>query len=239
MTGSPTSRGVALVVTLLAVSLLSALGLALALSASVVRLAAANHQQSMALLNAAEAAFAVALRDLDCIADWNSVLDGSQRSAWIDDASVGSRGLVGGVTLDLIQLTNELTCERTTTCSDALVHTSTRARPWAANNPRWQIFVHTPLRAFVDLFDADEAYVAVWVGDEARETDGDPLLDGSGGAGEGRDALRLRAEAFGSGGARRAIEADVTRVCMLVDDVRTCLPGIHVQSWRIVNAAFP
>jgi Tfp pilus assembly protein PilX len=50
------ARGAALVITLLTISLLSALGMGLALSSSSSRLSGANHHDSVLLLNAAEAA---------------------------------------------------------------------------------------------------------------------------------------------------------------------------------------
>lgn len=239
MTGDSNSRGVALVITLLAVSLLSALGLGLVLTVSASRFAQNNYQQSVGLLNAAEAAMALASRDLASIADWTDALDGSLRSGFVDAPAPGVLLAPAGASIDIPRLTNELTCGRATTCSDAQVRTSTRERPWGRNNPRWQPFVYTELGAVTDLPASAEAYVVVWIGDDPSETDDNPLVDGGGADGEGRDIVRARAEAFGIGGARRAIEVEFARVCRTVGGIRLCLPGIRVQSWRVVTAVLP
>jgi hypothetical protein len=54
-------------------------------------------------------------------------------------------------------------------------------------------------------------YVAVMVGDDPSETDGNPLMDGNDGANPGSGVLSLRAEAFGPHGTHRVIEATVAR----------------------------
>jgi hypothetical protein len=82
------------------------------------------------------------------------------------------------------------------------------------------MFVNLPLRSA-------DMYIVAWVGDDARETDGDPLRDGA--AGQGRDIVRVRAEAFGPRGARHAVEADVIRQPA----------GIRVQSWRVRTGGIP
>ena len=66
-----TERGIALIVTLLAISLFSALGLGLALATSTARMADHNHEAAVWLLNAAESALELASRDLGSIPDWN------------------------------------------------------------------------------------------------------------------------------------------------------------------------
>ena len=239
MTCGSNARGVALVITLLAISLLSALGLGLVLTVSANRFAQNNHYQSVALLNAAEAAIALASRDLASIVDWTDAVDGSLRSAFIDAPAPGVRTGPAGDSIDIPRLTNELTCGRATACSNGQVRASTRERPWGANNPRWQPFVYTDLGAVTDLPASAAAYVVVWIGDDPSETDDNSLVDGDGAASEGRDIVRAWAEAFGIGGARRAIEVELARVCQTVDEIRVCLPGIRVQSWRIVTAGLP
>ena len=233
------ARGIALVITLLYLSMFSALALGLLLSSSAHRLAASNHHHSVALLNAAESAIALATRELAAIADWSAVLGGSRRSVLSDALDPGIRTLPGGVSIDVVAIGHELSCGRVTPCAAAEVRVNTRDRPWGSNNPRWQPFLYTRLDAVVDLLQSDPVYVVVWIGDDARESDDDPLVDGGAVDGAGRHAVRMRAAAFGVAGARRWIETHVTRVCNLVDGMPTCLPGIHVQSWRIVNASLP
>lgn len=231
----PDNRGIALIVTLLAIGLFSALGLGLALASSSARLADHNHEEAVRLLNAAEAALELASRDLGAITDWNLVLDGSARSALVDGTAGGMRFIAAGGSLDLSRLTSQLTCGRDTLCSDAQRATSTSERPWGSGNPRWRLFLHSPLTAVLSPRDREIPYTIVWLGDDARETDGDPGVDGGGPGDEGRYVLRARAEAFGADGARRAIEAELVRVCRPVESGEFCLPGTRVESWRVAT----
>jgi hypothetical protein len=191
------------------------------------------------LLNAADAALALASRELAALPDWTPVVDGSVRSALIDAPLPGVRAIPGGSTIDVPRLTNELTCARSTPCSDARVRAVTAERPWGRNNPRWQPFVYTPLEAVVTLAGAPPVYVVVWLGDDPLEADDDPQTDGGGALHEGRFVVRARVAAFGAGGARRALEADLRRVCTDAADPATCLPGIRVQSWRAGDVPLP
>jgi type II secretory pathway pseudopilin PulG len=223
------SRGVALLITLLVVVLLSAIGLGLLLATASERLTSANYVDSVEALNAADAALELAARELARIPDWNPVLEGTLRSGLTDDVAAGPRS-IGGFAFNLITITNQLTCARTPACSDAQVRTSSAERPWGSNNPRWQLFLHGPLRLFAPAaHPLADAYVVVWIGDDAREVDGNPFVDGGGAGGEGRDVVRARAESFAAGGSRRAIEADLVRQ----------EGGIHVQSWRVPPASIP
>ena len=224
-----TSRGIALVVTLIAMAAFSALGLGLVLTTSAERLTGGNYRDGVDALYAADAALELAVRELNGIADWDRVLQGVTRSGFTDGAASGSR-VIGGESLDLTTLTNELTCGRSTACADARIRQSTIDRPWGANNPRWELFLFGPLATFVDArHPLPRAYVVVWIGDDAREVDGNRLVDGGGASGEGRGILRARAEAFTATGASRAIEADLIRQGA----------GIHVQSWRLAGRTLP
>jgi PilX N-terminal len=230
-------RGVALVITLIVLALFSALGLALVLTSATERLTGANYADSVDSLDAAEAALELAARELAGIDDWNAVLSGSRQSRLTDGAPSGLRSLPP-LSIDLTALTSQLTCG-SRSCTDAAIRTSTAERPWGSNNARWQPFVYGPLAAFTDVPDVFRgAYVVVWIGDDARERDGDPLVDGGAGQ-EGRNVVRARAEAFVRGGSRRAIEADFVRPCEIVGGTIACRSGIHVQSWRVSSGAIP
>jgi type II secretory pathway pseudopilin PulG len=224
--------GVALLVALMAMSMLSVIGLALALSASTDRLAASNYSEATELANAAESALELAVRDLSSIPDWAGVLTGELQSTLVDGPSGGVRQPLPGVTVDLTARTNELTCGRRASCSDAAVRAAVAERPWGDNNPRWCPFLHAVLQSTTPRR-TTAAYVVVWIGDDGAEVDGNPLTDGGGPAGEGRYIVRAHAEAFGPGGGRHAIEAELERSCPAVDG---CLPGVRVQSWRTVTA---
>jgi hypothetical protein len=233
------SRGIALVITLIALAVFSALGLGLLLTTAAGRMIGGNHRDAVHALNGAEAALELAARELALVADWNAVLAGVQQSRLTDGPPSGLRN-VAGVALDLATLTNQITCDRSSLCTDVVVHANTSERPWGANNPRWRLFVFGFLSSFAGARPGvPDAYVIVWVGDDAREADGNPLVDGGGAAALGRDVVRARAEAFASGGTRRVVEADFVRPCQEHEGVRTCGAGIRVQSWRVRSDGIP
>jgi hypothetical protein len=233
MSGALSSaRGVALVFTLLIITVVGGLALSLALASSVDRLAASNADDSQALLNAAEAGLELAARELALVDDWNTVLDGSRVSALVDGPP-GPRVVSPGLTIDLVAMTNRFSCGSVAACPDAAVQAVTVERPWGVNNPRWRPFLHTFAADLVDPRHQSPPYIAVWVGDDGREVDGNVAIDGGGGGAEGRYIVRARAEAFGGRGARRSVEAELARVCQLVDGVWNCLPGVRVRAWRL------
>jgi hypothetical protein len=210
-------RGIALVIVLIALAVCSALGLGLVLTTTSERLADANYEEILQTSNAAEAALQLAAHELGRVADWNAVLAGLETSRFVE----------GTPPIDLLPLTHELTCGRTGDCTDARRRASTGERQWGDNNPVWRVFLRAPLSRFLNLTPASaDTYIVAWVGDDARETDGDPLRDGGGG---GANVVRVRAEAFGPTGARQAIEADVIRQPL----------GIRVQSWRVRAGVVP
>ena len=228
-------RGIALIITLLTIGLFSALGLGLALSSSAARMADHNHEEAILMLNAAESALNLAIRDLSLVADWSFVLNGSLRGSITDGPSAGPRTLQGGDVIDLTSLTNDLTCGHAAACTDAERRLQSVDRPWGANNPAWRPFLHASL-AVASVPRRPDPYVIVWVGDDGRETDENPGIDGGGFEGEGRYVIRARAEAFGQGNARRAIEAELARVCRATETGEVCRPGVRVQSWRLTSA---
>ena len=223
-------RGVALLLVLLAMSFLVAVGLGLAVSAAMSRMTSANHAEAIALFNAAEAALELAAQELAAV-DLDAALAGLQTSVRVDGLP-GPRTVGTAASVDLVTLTNQLTCGRVAACSDAQVRQTTTARPWGVNNPRWRLFLHEPLATSILPASAPSIYVVVWIGDDAREDDGDPTRDGAGAGQEGRYIVRARAEAFGSRGGRRAVEAELRRFCLAAAEGTVCLPGSRVQSWR-------
>jgi hypothetical protein len=227
-------RGIALIAVLLAISLFSALGLALSLSSAVDRLAASNHEDAVQLLNMADAALELAARDLGRIADWNTVLDGRVRSPVVDGAPSGPRRVSADWVIDLTGLTNDLTCGRAAGCTEVARRAFAGDRPWGPNNPRWQPFLYGSLPAVSNPRHTVPVFVVVWVGDDGGEVDGNVLTDG-GAIGEGRYIVRARAAAYAAGRASRAVEAELVRMCSVAGSVETCLPGIRVQSWRMVT----
>jgi hypothetical protein len=229
-------RGIALIVAIIVVGVLSALGLSLLLTLALEPRASANQRDSAAALHAADAALELAALDLDRSSDWSAVLSGAVRSTRTDGSPSGTRVLADRNSLDLSELTSRLTCGRPNGCSDADRATSTIERPWGANNPQWQPFVYGAPSA-LGLSHVDADYVIVWVGDDGMEIDEDPRVDGGAVGEAGRLVVRLRALALGPRGARHSLEAVLVRRCDLGPE--RCDVGSYVQSWRSLHGAVP
>ena len=104
-------------------------------------------------------------------------------------------------------------------------------------SPRWTLFAFGPIARVSQLTRPVPCYLAVWVADDSREDDGNPLADAiEDRAGHG--IVRVHAETFGVAGSRRAIEAELARVCR-ASASGSCLPGIRVQSWQELRQTLP
>lgn len=233
-----TDPGVALILVLLVTSFLSAVGLGLALVVFMDQLATGNQRGSVAMLYAADAGIELAARDLALADDWNGILAGTNRGSFTDGAPTGVRAIPGGGAVSLTAETNLLNCGTRTTCTSGQMDANSRERPWAANNPRWRLYAYGPFQDLVDVERPVACYLAVWVADDSREEDDDPGADAQ--ADEpGRGIVRVRAEVFGPMGGRRAIEAELARVCRRQDGQEDCQPGIRVQSWQELRQLIP
>lgn len=227
--------GIALILALLVTSFLSAIGLGLALVVFMDRLATGNRTGSVGLLYAAEAGLELTARDV-AHANWADALAGSARGTFTDGEPFGVRAIPGGGAVNLTATTNQLNCGQAGACTPAQMDANSDDRPWGANNPRWQLYAYGPLENLPQVARPGPCYLAVWVADDGAELDGDPLADGDG---AGRGILRVRAEAFGPMGSRRAIEAELARVCTVTSGGEVCQPGIRVQSWQEVRQLVP
>ncbi len=118
------------------------------------------------------------------------------------------------------------------------MNANSRERPWGTNNPRWQLFAFGPMEQFGQLMRPAACYLIVWIADDAREVDGNPQEDSDDGGEPGHGIVRVRAETYGVAGTRRAIEAELARICPDGPD-GACLPGIRVQSWQELRQAVP
>ena len=231
-------RGVALIMVILVTTFLSALGLGLMMAVFMDRLATGNMSSSVAMLYAADAGIELAARDLANVTNWNAALTGSELATFTDGAPEGVRALPGGGEVDLTVATNLLNCGRSTNCTAAEMNANSRERPWGSNNPRWQLFAFGPMAKFSELARPAPCYLAVWIADDGRERDGEPLADESAEDAPGHGIVRVRAEAFGFAGGRRAVEAELSRVCP-GGVAAACRPGIRVQSWQELRQAVP
>lgn len=231
--------GVALILVVLFTSFLSAIGLGLALVVFMDRLATGNVRGSAAMLYAADAGIELAAHDLARAADWDLVLSGGQLASFTDGAAGGMRGIPSGGSVDLTAATHLLNCGKDTACTVAQMNANSRERPWGANNPRWQLFAYGPFGGLAAFERPTPCYLVVWIADDAREQDADPLSDGADEKAPGYGILRVRAETYGPTGSRRAIEAELVRFCLPDAEPGSCRPGIRVQSWQELRQTLP
>jgi hypothetical protein len=236
---APSEQGIALLMTVMVLLLLSALAVALVLTSSIETGISANYRRSIEALFAAEAGLDRAVSDLRACSDWNGILQGLSTSTFVDGPDTGVRMRPDGGSIDLSRLTNLANCNRPTACTDAELNEVTAIRPWGANNPRWRLYAWGPLSALLPPGSARSLfYVVVWVADDPSETDGDPLRDGGATAATdgggtvmaGAGLLLVRAEAFGPAGARRALEATVAR--SQPSDVSASSAPVRIVVWR-------
>lgn len=211
-------RGVALITALMATTLLMALGMALMLTTMTEGRIAGNYRDGAEALYAADAAVERVVQDILTVPDWNTILDGSVTSAFIDGPPSGPRTLADGATIDLTQATNMLRCGKVTGCTDAEMNAVTADRPWGANNPRWQLYAHGPMDDLLPTGTINSpVYVIVWVADDPSENDDAPLRDGDPTAAgktppnAGKGVIAMLAQAYGPGGVRRSVEVTLAR----------------------------
>ena len=209
-------RGVALIISLLAMMLMTALGMALMLNSQTEMLIGGNYRDSVEGSYVADAGLERVMQDVLSIPDWNQILttaDGVRAnitSGFVDSTTTPT--LPDGRTVDLAKATNMVNCSKTTTCSDGDMNTSTGDRPWGVNNPRFRLFAWGPVNDLLPTATLNSPfYIAVWIADDAAENDGNPSADGVDLTNPGRGVLTLRAEAFGPGGTHRVIEATIAR----------------------------
>ena len=217
------------IIALMIMLLMSALGSALVLTTSSEVLISANFRNAQEGLYAADAALEIARDNLASIPDWNPVLDGSTRSAFVDGPPSGVRTLADGSLLDLGQTVNMMNCRKATPCSSSNLTAITALRPWGANNPVWKLFAYGPLSSLLTGHGIDSRYyVIVMVADDASENDNDPLRDGDSATNPGTGVLALRGQAFGPRQTRQVVELTVTRRGGAGGDV-------EVLSWRLIR----
>jgi PilX N-terminal len=210
-------KGVALLIAMMAVLLMSALGLALLMTTTTETRIAGNFREGHEALYAADAGVERVMSDLLTVPDWNTVVAGTVTSAFIDGPPAGSRTLPDGSELNLTEATNMLRCGKLTACSNADMDALTDDRPWGRNNPRWQLYAYGKLEDITPMETVNSLmYVVVWVADDPSECDNDPLRDGGAPANpctvnQGSGVLAMVAHAYGPSGVKRVIEVTVAR----------------------------
>ena len=217
-------KGIALVVSLMAMTLMMALGLALMMTTMTEGKIAANYREGTEALYAADAAIERVMQDVLTVPDWNTIVSGSSAGASsFTDGPPGVRTLPDKTSMNLSHATNMLNCARTEpVCGDAEMNAITEERPWGVNNPRWRLYAHAPMHEVLPTETINSTmYVVVWAADDPAESDNNPLKDGdpkvgcapadAGCVNQGRGVISLLAQAFGPSGVQRTVEVTLAR----------------------------
>ena len=104
--------GVALILALLSMLMLTALGMALAMTTTTERRISSNYRDGVETIYAADAAVERVMQDVLTVPDWNRILDGSTTSSFVDGAP-GLRTLPDGSKLNLLEATAMVRCGKT------------------------------------------------------------------------------------------------------------------------------
>ena len=195
-------RGIAMIMVILVTTFLSALGLGLHCSrCSWIDSRPATWRARWRCSTPPMSAIEVAARDLAQIADWDEVLSGAQRSTFTDGTRRRRARPSGGGVVDLTAATNLLNCGRSANCTTAQMNANSRERPWGAQQPALAaVCVWADGANSRSLRGRAECYLAVWIADDGREEDGDPLADAAGEHQPGHGIVRVHAEVFGFAG---------------------------------------
>jgi hypothetical protein len=208
---------------LLALSLLTAFGVAMLLSSSTEILIAGTFRDQRAALYAADAIAARTADELAAMPDWDAVLNGLAASALVDGPPTGTRQLQDGAAIDLVHVVNMATCQKPTTCAASDVNAVTAQRPWGANNPQWRLYSYGPLGSMLPASDIESPwYVLLMVAD-------DPL--------QASDVIAMRAEAFGPRSGHAVIELLAARSSGAHSDYNDGggQAAVKILSWREVR----
>jgi hypothetical protein len=189
-------EGTALVVALMAVTLLAALGSGLLLASTTELRIAAAHRDGLQAIYAAEAVTELVLAEFLNGIDIDAALAGVSQSSFVDGPSAGQRR-VGLLTVDLTTLTNVERCGAPAGCGPP---------PAGSNAPWWQPYAHGWLHDAAADPTVPRVYVIAWIGDDASENDGDPFMDGDPVVNPGGGIAVLRVHAYSAAGPLRRIE---------------------------------
>src|SRR6185503_14406730 len=166
-------EGAAMLIALIALSLLTAFGVAMLLSSSTEILIAGTFRDQRSALYAADAIAARVADELAALPDWDAVLNGLVVSAFVDGPPSGTRRLHDGSALDLVQAVNMATCEKPTACSASDANAATLRRPWGVNNPQWRLYAYGPLASMLPASTIELPwYVLLMVGDDPQRAAG-------------------------------------------------------------------
>jgi hypothetical protein len=190
-------KGAALLIAIITTLLLAALAASLVYISTTETLIASAFRHAEEASNAADAALERALLDLDLLADWSTALLPAPANVPSSFCDARTQFVApDGRRFDLGQLTTQRQRD-----SDAMYG----VQVFGPDNPQWRLYAHAPLGEILPTGAVSQpAYLIVWVADDGGDGDGNPSIDTN------RRVL-VHAEAYGSGSARRAVEASVGR----------------------------
>lgn len=213
--------GAAMVMALVALAVLSAVGLMLLLSSSSEALIAGAFRDERSALHAADAIAARALDEIAAFADWNALLGGAVSASLADGPPSGTRTLADGSLIDLQQVVSMANCQKPSACTIVDVNAVTERRPWGARNPQWQLYAYGPMRNILPPTDVDPPwYVVLMVADDPLAMD---------------DRIVLRAEAFGARNAHAVVEMLASRQTRSDYNDGGEHSVVTIMSWREVR----
>lgn len=194
----------AIVLALIAASLLTALGIGLVTASHVESAIADNNRAASETLYAADGAAELVVRELAALARWDDVLSGAVQSSFVDATLTPT--LPSTERIDLVAMTTEL-------------QQQADRSPWGPNNLVWRLVAYGPISRLMGLAASrSAAYVAVWVADDPSDADDNPVVDANG-------VLSLQALAIGRANSRRTVEVRLARP-------GPGRVGIRILSWR-------
>ena len=229
--------GVAITMAVMAVLLISAAGAALLLLSASETMIAAHFRSSVLAQYGVEAMMVRGVELVAALDDWAGPIAGSTQSALVDGPFIRARTLADGSTLDLVQVVNLANCQKTTACSLADLAAVTTERPWGANNPTWQPYAYGSLGSVLAAPSLDSPYYVVLL--VADDPTGTHRPRGVEAPEPTREAIALRAEAFGPRGAHAVIEVIAGRAigppADQTDYNRDRGSPMEIVSWREVR----
>src|SRR5688500_4239035 len=132
-------EGTALLIVLLAMTLLMALGGGLLMVVATEVRIAAHYRDGLEAFHAADALVERIRSELRQASDVGAVLTGDFTSTLVDGLPGGERRIPDG-TINLTDITNIERCNRIAACGESALDAATAERPWGVNNPRWRLY---------------------------------------------------------------------------------------------------
>lgn len=205
--GAGAERGVAVIHVLLLLTVVAAAATGVAMLTVLESSISRHHRVDREAAYAAEAMLALALQELEAMADWDGPVAGATVAGFADGPSNVPRAIPGAGTV--------LVC----CAGDSL-----SARVERDTGTPWRPFAWGSLGGLLGLSEAGRYYLVAWVADDRDDGDGNPAADSN-------NRILVRSEAVTPLGARKAIEAAVERPEGTAPEEAPGR-GLRVLTWR-------